>query len=156
MLGQADRHQTLLAVAAATGDRIVVAEDHYPAAGLGSAVLAAFNEAGHPVRVSHLAVRDLPGSGTPAELTAAAGSRPTRSPRPPGTSSAAQATNGTSTARETMAEGRVQVRRVYEEPEPEDGTRVLVDRIWPRGLTRAKAALNEWCKDVAPSDELRK
>jgi uncharacterized protein YeaO (DUF488 family) len=55
-----------------------------------------------------------------------------------------------------MAEGRVQVRRVYEEPEPEDGTRVLVDRIWPRGLTRAKAALDEWCKDVAPSDELRK
>lgn len=54
-----------------------------------------------------------------------------------------------------MAEGRVQVRRVYEEPEPEDGTRVLVDRIWPRGLTRAKAALDEWCKDVAPSDELR-
>ena len=55
-----------------------------------------------------------------------------------------------------MAQGRVQVRRVYEEPEPEDGTRVLVDRIWPRGLTRAKAALDEWCKDVAPSDELRK
>ena len=54
-----------------------------------------------------------------------------------------------------MAVRRVQVRRVYEEPEPEDGTRVLVDRIWPRGLTRAKAALNEWCKDVAPSDELR-
>ncbi len=55
-----------------------------------------------------------------------------------------------------MAEGRVQVRRVYEEPEPEDGTRVLVDRIWPRGLTRAKAALDEWCKDVAPSGELRR
>ena len=55
-----------------------------------------------------------------------------------------------------MAEGRVRVRRVYDEPEPEDGTRVLVDRIWPRGLTRAKAALDEWCKDVAPSDELRK
>lgn len=55
-----------------------------------------------------------------------------------------------------MAQGRVQVRRVYEEPGPEDGTRVLVDRIWPRGLTRAKAALDEWCKDVAPSDELRK
>ena len=55
-----------------------------------------------------------------------------------------------------MAEGRVQVRRVYEEPGPEDGTRVLVDRIWPRGLTRAKAALDEWCKDVAPSDELRR
>jgi uncharacterized protein YeaO (DUF488 family) len=55
-----------------------------------------------------------------------------------------------------MAQGRVQVRRVYEEPQPGDGTRVLVDRIWPRGLTRAKAALDEWCKDVAPSGELRK
>ena len=55
-----------------------------------------------------------------------------------------------------MAGGTVRVRRVYEEPEPGDGTRVLVDRIWPRGLTKAKAALDEWCKDVAPSDELRK
>ena len=61
------------AAAAATGDRVVVAEDHYPAGGIGSAVLDAFNDAGHPVRVSHLAVRDLPGSGTPAELMAAAG-----------------------------------------------------------------------------------
>src|SRR5262249_5906601 len=57
---------------------------------------------------------------------------------------------------EAMAEGRVRVRRVYEEPESDDGTRVLVDRIWPRGLTKAKAALDEWCKHVAPSDELRK
>ena len=65
--------QTLLGAAAATGDRVVVAEDHYPAGGIGSAVLDAFNDAGHPVRVSHLAVRDLPGSGTPAELMAAAG-----------------------------------------------------------------------------------
>jgi uncharacterized protein YeaO (DUF488 family) len=55
-----------------------------------------------------------------------------------------------------MAKGQVRVRRAYEEPDPGDGTRVLVDRIWPRGLTRAKAALDEWCKDVAPSDELRK
>jgi uncharacterized protein YeaO (DUF488 family) len=55
-----------------------------------------------------------------------------------------------------MAGGKVRVRRVYEEPEPGDGTRVLVDRIWPRGLTKAKAALDEWCKNVAPSDELRK
>jgi uncharacterized protein YeaO (DUF488 family) len=51
---------------------------------------------------------------------------------------------------------RVRVRRVYEEPSPQDGYRVLVDRLWPRGLTKAKAALDEWCKDVAPSDELRK
>ena len=65
--------QTLLQAAAATGDRVVVAEDHYPAGGIGSAVLDAFNDAGHPVRISHLAVRDLPGSGTPAELMAAAG-----------------------------------------------------------------------------------
>jgi uncharacterized protein YeaO (DUF488 family) len=55
-----------------------------------------------------------------------------------------------------MARGVVRVRRVYEEPAPGDGTRVLVDRIWPRGLTKAKATLNEWCKTVAPSDELRK
>ena len=65
--------QALLDAAAATGDRLVVAEDHYPAGGLGSAVLDAFNEAGHPVRIVHLAVRDLPGSGTPAELIAVAG-----------------------------------------------------------------------------------
>ncbi len=64
---------TLLAAAAATGDRIVVAEDHYPAGGIGSAVLEAFNDAGHPVHVQHLAVRGLPGSGTPQELMEAAG-----------------------------------------------------------------------------------
>ncbi len=55
-----------------------------------------------------------------------------------------------------MTGGKVRVRRVYEEPQRGDGTRVLVDRIWPRGLTKAKAALDEWCKDVAPSGELRK
>jgi uncharacterized protein YeaO (DUF488 family) len=50
----------------------------------------------------------------------------------------------------------VRVRRVYDEPEPEDGTRVLVDRVWPRGLTKDKARLDLWCKQVAPSTELRK
>lgn len=50
----------------------------------------------------------------------------------------------------------VRVRRVYEEAEEDDGVRVLVDRIWPRGMTKAKAALDEWCKHVAPSTELRK
>jgi transketolase len=65
--------QALLEAAAATGDRIVVTEDHYPEGGLGSAVLDAFNDAGHPVRISHLAVRGLPGSGTPAQLMEAAG-----------------------------------------------------------------------------------
>jgi uncharacterized protein YeaO (DUF488 family) len=51
---------------------------------------------------------------------------------------------------------KVQVRRVYDPPAPDDGTRVLVDRIWPRGLTKIKAHLDEWCKQVAPSTELRK
>lgn len=55
-----------------------------------------------------------------------------------------------------MASAKVRVRRVYEEPQPGDGTRVLVDRIWPRGLAKAKAGLDEWCKQVAPSTELRK
>ena len=50
----------------------------------------------------------------------------------------------------------VRVRRVYDEPEDDDGVRVLVDRLWPRGMTKARAALDEWCKDVAPSTELRK
>jgi uncharacterized protein YeaO (DUF488 family) len=50
----------------------------------------------------------------------------------------------------------VQVRRVYDEPAENDGIRVLVDRIWPRGLTKTKASLDEWCKGVAPSTGLRK
>ncbi|MER6830438.1 DUF488 family protein [Streptosporangium sp. NPDC000563] len=53
-------------------------------------------------------------------------------------------------------EPEVRVRRIYEEPEAEDGARVLVDRVWPRGLSKEKAHLQEWCKAVAPSTELRK
>ena len=52
-----------------------------------------------------------------------------------------------------MAE--VRLRRVYDEPSPEDGVRLLVDRIWPRGVTKARAHLDEWCKQIAPSTELR-
>jgi uncharacterized protein YeaO (DUF488 family) len=55
-----------------------------------------------------------------------------------------------------MKKIKLQIRRVYEEPSPQDGTRVLVDRIWPRGLTKDKAHLDYWYKDVAPSAELRK
>ncbi len=51
---------------------------------------------------------------------------------------------------------KVQVRRVYDPPAPDDGTRVLVDPIWPRGLTKIKAHLDVWGKQVAPSTELRK
>ena len=54
-----------------------------------------------------------------------------------------------------MAADKVRVRRAYDEPEQADGTRVLVDRLWPRGLSKARAALDEWCKNVAPSAELR-
>lgn len=46
--------------------------------------------------------------------------------------------------------------RVYDPPGPDDGARVLVDRLWPRGLAEDAAALDEWCRDVAPSSELRK
>jgi uncharacterized protein YeaO (DUF488 family) len=53
-----------------------------------------------------------------------------------------------------MAE--VRARRVYEEPLPSDGTRVLVDRLWPRGVAKATAHIDEWAKAVAPSDELRR
>jgi uncharacterized protein YeaO (DUF488 family) len=49
----------------------------------------------------------------------------------------------------------VQLRRIYDEPQPDDGARVLVDRIWPRGLSKEKARIDEWCKQVAPSTELR-
>jgi uncharacterized protein YeaO (DUF488 family) len=50
----------------------------------------------------------------------------------------------------------VQVRRIYDDPTSADGTRVLVDRIWPRGMTKARAKLDEWCKSIAPSTELRR
>ena len=54
------------------------------------------------------------------------------------------------------APAQVRLRRVYETPDPADGRRVLVDRLWPRGLSRSAAALDEWLKTVAPSDELRR
>jgi uncharacterized protein YeaO (DUF488 family) len=50
----------------------------------------------------------------------------------------------------------IQVKRVYEKPSRKDGVRILVDRLWPRGLTKERAAVSLWLKDVAPSTELRK
>ena len=50
----------------------------------------------------------------------------------------------------------LRLKRVYDEPEAGDGFRVLVDRLWPRGLTKERAALDLWAKEVAPSTELRK
>lgn len=52
--------------------------------------------------------------------------------------------------------GRIRIRRVYEPRSPDDGVRVLVDRLWPRGLTRVEADLDYWLKDAAPSTGLRK
>ncbi|MGH2774780.1 MAG: DUF488 domain-containing protein [Actinomycetota bacterium] len=50
----------------------------------------------------------------------------------------------------------VRMRRIYDEPTRKDGTRVLVDRVWPRGLSKDEAHIDEWCKQVAPSTKLRK
>lgn len=49
----------------------------------------------------------------------------------------------------------VQIRRVYDPPSPRDGARILVDRVWPRGLTKQKAHIDLWLKDIAPSTKLR-
>jgi uncharacterized protein YeaO (DUF488 family) len=53
-----------------------------------------------------------------------------------------------------MAE--IRLKRAYEKPSPEDGLRVLVERLWPRGLSKERAAVDLWIKDVAPSPELRR
>jgi uncharacterized protein YeaO (DUF488 family) len=50
----------------------------------------------------------------------------------------------------------IAIKRVYEAAARTDGTRVLVDRLWPRGLTKARADVDEWLRDLAPSDELRR
>jgi uncharacterized protein YeaO (DUF488 family) len=52
--------------------------------------------------------------------------------------------------------GKVRLKRVYEPPAKADGTRVLVDRLWPRGLSKAEAKVDVWLRDVAPSAALRK
>jgi uncharacterized protein YeaO (DUF488 family) len=51
---------------------------------------------------------------------------------------------------------RLRIKRVYEPPDEHDGRRILVDRLWPRGLTKEKASIDLWLKDIAPSTELRK
>jgi uncharacterized protein YeaO (DUF488 family) len=50
----------------------------------------------------------------------------------------------------------VKLKRAYEPPDDDDGLRILVERLWPRGLTKRRAAIDLWLKDVAPSAELRK
>ena len=52
--------------------------------------------------------------------------------------------------------GQVDIKRVYEQAADEDGVRILVDRLWPRGVSKERATLSGWLKDVAPSPDLRR
>ena len=58
--------------------------------------------------------------------------------------------------RTRIAADHVKLKRAYEPPAPEDGTRILIDRLWPRGLSKEAAAVDLWMKDIAPTTELRK
>jgi uncharacterized protein YeaO (DUF488 family) len=55
----------------------------------------------------------------------------------------------------TIPARHLKLKRVYEPAGPDDGTRILVDRLWPRGLSKAEAAVDRWLKEIAPSTELR-
>jgi uncharacterized protein YeaO (DUF488 family) len=57
---------------------------------------------------------------------------------------------------DSKAVSQVSIKRAYEPPSPRDGIRVLVDRLWPRGVKKADAGISQWMKDIAPSNELRK
>jgi uncharacterized protein YeaO (DUF488 family) len=56
----------------------------------------------------------------------------------------------------SRVEAMLRIKRIYEPPSKKDGRRILVDRVWPRGFTKEKASVDEWRKDLAPSDSLRK
>ena len=55
-----------------------------------------------------------------------------------------------------IAADHIKLKRAYEPPAPDDGTRILIDRLWPRGVKKIDAAIDEWVKDIAPSTGLRK
>lgn len=55
-----------------------------------------------------------------------------------------------------MNSASIRLKRIYDPAEPDDGRRILVDRLWPRGLKKADAAVDVWAKELAPSDELRR
>ncbi len=56
----------------------------------------------------------------------------------------------------TIPAANIRLKRAYEATSPDDGTRILVDRLWPRGVSKEEAALDQWMKEIAPSTELRK
>lgn len=55
-----------------------------------------------------------------------------------------------------MTDGRIRLRRIYDDPAKGEGQRILVDRVWPRGVSKDEAGLDHWFKELAPSTELRK
>ena len=56
----------------------------------------------------------------------------------------------------SISASNVRLKRAYDEPDPKDGRRLLVDRLWPRGVSKSDAAIDEWVKEIAPSTALRK
>lgn len=56
---------------------------------------------------------------------------------------------------ESLRAANIRIKRAYDAPAPDDGQRILVDRLWPRGVSKDAAALDEWMKEIAPSTELR-
>lgn len=50
----------------------------------------------------------------------------------------------------------VRIKRIYDPPDPDDGYRILIDHVWPRGVSKQRAQLDEWARELAPSDELRR
>jgi uncharacterized protein YeaO (DUF488 family) len=69
---------------------------------------------------------------------------------------AGRKTRGSSTARRTRRRRTVRIKRVYDDPERTDGVRILVDRLWPRGVSKRALKLDAWVKELAPSNELRR
>ena len=63
---------------------------------------------------------------------------------------------GESRMKNKIPTGNVKLKRAYEPPAADDGTRILIDRLWPRGITKERAAIDQWMKDISPSTELRK
>jgi len=55
-----------------------------------------------------------------------------------------------------ISRDRIRIKRAYEAPTHDDGTRILIDRLWPRGVKKTDAAIDEWMKEIAPSNALRK
>lgn len=55
-----------------------------------------------------------------------------------------------------VSAGNIKLKRAYEPPADDDGTRILIDRLWPRGVTKERAAIDQWMKEISPSTDLRK